>query len=142
MDCWGDLRNRYDWVIQDKDVYDEHPGLLYGIYARANAESGACEAAASKTGILEHISTVYHARDLLEILNQTGHKKLRYWGFSYGTVLGGVFAALYPDKVERLVSDGMWDFIVFFPFSQRLRRDRSWTKIIRINLTLPFPRQR
>ncbi|KAI1818627.1 hypothetical protein GGS20DRAFT_581384 [Poronia punctata] len=26
-------------------------------------------------------------------------------GFSYGTLLGGVFVAMYPDKVERFVSD-------------------------------------
>lgn len=46
------------------------------------------------------------ARDMLEILDKTGNEKLRYWGFSYGTVLGGVFAGLYPERVERLVSDG------------------------------------
>lgn len=60
----------------------------------------------NETGILHHLSTPSLARDMLEILIKTGHKKLRYWGFSYGTVLGGVFAGLYPERVERLVSDG------------------------------------
>lgn len=62
--------------------------------------------AMAHTGIMSHLSTASIARDMLEILDKTGHAKLRYWGFSYGTVLGGVFAGLYPDRVERLVSDG------------------------------------
>jgi pimeloyl-ACP methyl ester carboxylesterase len=45
---------------------------------------------------------------MLEIMNKGGIEKLRYWGFSYGTFLGGVFASMWPEKVERLVSDGRW----------------------------------
>lgn len=60
----------------------------------------------NETGILNHLSTAYAARDMLQIVEKSGHEKLRYWGFSYGTILGGVFASMYPDKVERLVSDG------------------------------------
>lgn len=58
------------------------------------------------TNLLENLSTAAAARDMLEILEKSGHSKLRYWGLSYGTILGGVFAGLYPDKVDRLVSDG------------------------------------
>ena len=58
------------------------------------------------SGILEHLSSAYAARDMLAVLEGTGHRALRYWGISYGSILGGVFAGLYPDRVERLVSDG------------------------------------
>ncbi|RAL65630.1 hypothetical protein DID88_005302 [Monilinia fructigena] len=46
------------------------------------------------------------AIDMLEILNKLGYENLRYWGISYGTIIGGTFAAMYPDKIERLGSDG------------------------------------
>ena len=92
--------------MQDAGVVDEREGLVYDTYSRGIAYSRACEGALNETDILAHISTAYHARDMLEILDQTGHATLRYWGFSYGTALGGAFAGLFPDRVERLVSDG------------------------------------
>lgn len=57
-------------------------------------------------GPLSYVSTTSVARDMLEILQKTGYEKLRYWGFSYGTFLAGMFATMFPDKVDRIVSDG------------------------------------
>ncbi|KAI5465550.1 Alpha/Beta hydrolase protein [Mariannaea sp. PMI_226] len=106
VECWGSYQKRRLWSLQETPVVDERPGLEYDAYSRAVAYTGACEAAMEHTGLLHHLGTPSHARDMLEILNKTGYKKLRYWGFSYGTVLGGIFAGMFPDKVERLVSDG------------------------------------
>ncbi|OAQ84769.1 alpha beta hydrolase fold family [Purpureocillium lilacinum] len=114
IECWGTPEKRQLWAMQDAGVVDEREGLVYDTYSRGIAYSRACEGALNETDILAHISTAYHARDMLEILDQTGHAKLRYWGFSYGTALGGAFAGLFPDRVERLVSDGNVDYKEWF----------------------------
>ncbi|MFJ9659980.1 alpha/beta fold hydrolase [Streptomyces griseoflavus] len=57
--------------------------------------------------VLEHIGTVDVARDLDVMRQALGDKKLNYLGFSYGTRLGAVYAAKYPDKVGRMALDGV-----------------------------------
>ncbi|KAI1398387.1 alpha/beta-hydrolase [Hypoxylon fuscum] len=110
IDCWGSPEKSRLWDLQDVGVVDAHPGLIYDAFARATALSQNCERNMKSSGLLSHISTASHARDMLEIMHQTGQDKLKYWGFSYGTILGGVFASMYPDKVERFVSDGNVDY--------------------------------
>jgi pimeloyl-ACP methyl ester carboxylesterase len=51
-------------------------------------------------------------RDLISIVDAhfPGEKRgVRYWGFSYGSVLGLTLASLFPDRVERVVVDGIVD---------------------------------
>jgi pimeloyl-ACP methyl ester carboxylesterase len=49
------------------------------------------------------------ATDMLRMTQLLGREKLQYWGISYGTALGQYFASLYPDKIGRVVIDGILD---------------------------------
>jgi pimeloyl-ACP methyl ester carboxylesterase len=98
-----------------------------------------CSKKAIEAGIGEHMSTTSVARDIVEIFERHGewreqearrllrsadrsernlpeHVKYRpgeemvqYWGFSYGTVLEATLADMYPDRVERVILDGVVD---------------------------------
>lgn len=110
MDCWGSFQKRSLWQRARTPLVDERPGLVYDAVARAAASSGACEQAMNDTGIMEHMSTAYIARDLLELVHKTRNEKIRFWGFSYGSILAGTIASMWPDKIDRMVSDGNVDY--------------------------------
>ncbi|KAJ7038693.1 TAP-like protein-domain-containing protein [Mycena alexandri] len=57
------------------------------------------------SGILKYMTTDNVARDMLLITEKFGFEKLKYYGISYGSILGATFAALFPDKVERILID-------------------------------------
>ncbi|KAK1226883.1 hypothetical protein PQX77_010130 [Marasmius sp. AFHP31] len=59
--------------------------------------------------ILAHMNTDHFARDMLSIAEAHGREKVQFWGLSYGSVLGYTFASMFPDKVERIVIDGIVD---------------------------------
>lgn len=56
-----------------------------------------------------HVSTVEVARDMDIVRALLGRKKLDWFGASYGTELGAVYAQLFPTKVGRMVLDGAVD---------------------------------
>ncbi|MEU9499365.1 alpha/beta hydrolase [Streptomyces sp. NPDC048196] len=60
-------------------------------------------------GMLPWVGTADVARDM-DVLRAAVHDdKLNYLGFSYGTKLGAVYAHEFPDKVGRMVLDGVED---------------------------------
>ncbi|MEU5896877.1 MULTISPECIES: alpha/beta hydrolase [Streptomyces] len=54
---------------------------------------------------LAHYSTRNIARDVDVIRGALGERKTSWFGQSYGTYLGAVYANMFPDRVDRLVLD-------------------------------------
>ncbi|MDC5696277.1 alpha/beta hydrolase [Intrasporangium calvum] len=52
-----------------------------------------------------HMSTTEVARDMDVMRALVGDERLNYFGVSYGTVLGALYADLFPDRVGRFVLD-------------------------------------
>ncbi|MCX5193475.1 alpha/beta hydrolase [Streptomyces sp. NBC_00249] len=88
---------------------------------RTFAES--CQA--KHADVLPYIGTVSAARDLEVLRTALGAQRLSYFGYSYGTYLGAVYAKLHPDRVHRLVldsvvdPDGVW-------YEDNLAQDRAF----------------
>lgn len=65
----------------------------------------ACKA---KTGkLLGHVSTADVAKDLDVLRSALDDGKLTYLGKSYGTLIGSTYADLFPERVGRMVLDGV-----------------------------------
>ena len=85
--------------------------------------------------IAEHMATANVARDMDRLRAAVGDARLHYYGVSYGSFLGTTYANLFPDRVGRLVVDGVVDPVAWttgvgdeaqtIPVSTRLRSDAS-----------------
>ena len=64
---------------------------------------------ASNGDLLDHVDTQSVARDLDLMRALAGQDQLDYLGFSYGTLIGTTYAALFPQQVGRMVLDGAID---------------------------------
>ncbi|MHC3455342.1 MULTISPECIES: alpha/beta hydrolase [Streptomyces] len=93
------------WLAQDSTPDDaaEEKALTAGVSAYARA----CES--NSGAVLKHVGTQEAARDLDLMRQVLGDEKLNYFGISYGTQLGGVYAHLFPKNVGRTVFDAVVD---------------------------------
>ncbi|MEU9408477.1 alpha/beta hydrolase [Streptomyces sp. NPDC048281] len=74
---------------------------------RTKQFNSACEK--NSKAILPHVRTTDAARDMDLMRQVLGDTKMHYFGISYGTELGGVYAHLFPKNVGRAVFDGVVD---------------------------------
>ncbi|MFG2145594.1 alpha/beta hydrolase [Streptomyces sp. NPDC048696] len=64
-----------------------------------------CRKATGK--LLPHVGTINASRDLDVLRQALGDEKLNYFGISYGTRLGAVYAAQFPHRTGRMVLDAV-----------------------------------
>lgn len=69
-----------------------------------------CDAqGAAQNALLSNDTTIDSAYDMHAIMAALGQTKLTYYGYSYGTYLGQVYASLFPKTVRRIVLDSNID---------------------------------
>ncbi|MET8948168.1 alpha/beta hydrolase [Streptomyces sp. NPDC004542] len=104
------LRCRSDKDIQAAETVDttpDTPAEEEAYFQDATDFGKGCSRAAGK--LMAHVSTPDTARDMDLIRQVLGDARTHYFGFSYGTELGGVYAHLFPGNVGRLVLDAVVD---------------------------------
>ncbi len=80
------------------------------------------DAAAFTDGCVEHqskeflasLSTDNVARDIDQVRSALGEDKITYYGLSYGTVVGPMYATLFPHRVRQMVLDAPVDTNLWF----------------------------
>ncbi|WP_037613653.1 alpha/beta hydrolase [Streptomyces albus] len=77
------------------------------LFARQEKFAEGCRKKAG--ALLPHLTTENTARDMDLMRQVLGDRKLHYFGISYGTELGGVYAHLFPERVGRAVFDAVVD---------------------------------
>ncbi|QRV77215.1 Abhydrolase domain-containing protein [Ceratobasidium sp. AG-Ba] len=62
-------------------------------------------------GTFQYLGSVAAVRDMVALHNllEGADKPLNYWGFSYGTIIGIYFVNMFPNRVGRVVIDGVVD---------------------------------
>ena len=78
------------------------------LVAAKNAEFGGI-CLRHNAAIMRHMSTANAAQDMDLLRQALGDQKLTFYGASYGSYLGNVYASLFPHRVRALVFDSIID---------------------------------
>ncbi|AOT61515.1 alpha/beta hydrolase [Streptomyces rubrolavendulae] len=74
-------------------------------------------------GFLASLSTDNVARDIDRVRAALGEDRITYYGLSYGTVVGPMYATLFPHRVRQMVLDAPVDTNQWFGDSLPLQHD-------------------
>lgn len=100
--CVDDLEHFVPVDARAEDAAD-----LADLVAGAKTFAAGCQR--RNADLLAHLSTLDTARDLDLLRASLGDTKLTYLGFSYGTLIGALYASLFPSHVRALALDGALD---------------------------------
>ncbi|KAK0249180.1 hypothetical protein LTS09_015650 [Friedmanniomyces endolithicus] len=139
VDCIKNPTLDHAWQLRvmEEGIFEASDAAIGRLWAMSIARSQSCSLPLpdGEPDIRKYVTTASVARDMLEIVERHGEwretearrllgcvtnvpstllykpeeEKIQYWGFSYGTYLGNTFAAMFPDRVGRLIVDGVVD---------------------------------
>ncbi|CAE7202493.1 hypothetical protein PTNB73_05715 [Pyrenophora teres f. teres] len=132
--CMPDLPSAWSWNLRETNegLIGSSDAALGRLWSMTHAFGTSCKLAEEDQNdpdIKLYMSTASVARDMLEITERhdeyvakevarkagncryntyiPGKSKLQYWGYSYGTYLGSIFASMFPERVGRVILDGV-----------------------------------
>ena len=89
-------------------------GVAKGSFNKRIENAKKTAEACLKNPLIPFFNSSATARDMDLIREILGDQKLNYFGYSYGTWLGARYASLFPDRVDRMVLDGLTDITASF----------------------------
>jgi pimeloyl-ACP methyl ester carboxylesterase len=98
-------------------------------HARTTAYAAACAKAGG--ALLDHMRTEDTVRDIDRIREALGVEKISFYGFSYGSYLGQIYATRNPERVHRMVLDGVVDPTRVW-YRSNLDQDIAFDKAIKV----------
>ena len=102
-----------DYFSGDRESYDPTSRSILSYWLdRTEAYDQACKTkSAAQSALLDNMTTIDSARDMNSIREALAgpRGKMSYYGFSYGTYLGQVYATLYPHTLNQLILDSNVD---------------------------------
>lgn len=105
------------------------PEIEKAWHARTTAYAAACAKAGGP--LLDHMRTEDTVRDIDRIREALGAEKISFYGFSYGSYLGQIYATRNPERVHRMVLDGVVDPTRVW-YQSNLDQDLAFDKAIKV----------
>ena len=110
----------------DRPPYVPRRARTYRVWlARARHYAAACADTAAKRALLPHLTTLDTVQDMELVRQALGADELGFYGYSYGTYLGQLYATRYPSRVGRFVLDGVVNSRRVW-YSTNLDQDRAF----------------
>jgi pimeloyl-ACP methyl ester carboxylesterase len=88
-------------------------------------------AASSAAPLLRHMTTLDTVRDMESLRVALGETTISFYGFSYGSYLGQLYATRYPSHVGRFVLDGVVDPSTYW-YGANLRQEVGFDRNLNV----------
>jgi pimeloyl-ACP methyl ester carboxylesterase len=100
-----------NYLGPDRPNYIPFTRQLLGTWlSRSQGYASDCASqSGQQTALLHNLTTIDSALDMDSIRQALGQQQINYYGYSYGTYLGQVYASLFPSRVRRMILDSNVD---------------------------------